>query len=1121
MRSRTLTENSFRIERYNGGNRLRDRINVVRDLSFQNIGACAEQSAAIDERTARSVLWGVVACFVLSGFAALLYQTAWLRQFSLVFGTSELAVAAVLAAYMGGLAAGAAVAGRWMAHVERPVLVYGILEGGIAVFALAVPVLLAAASAAYIGILGSQASPPDAATLGQPLFYLAVAFVVLALPTGFMGATLPLLIRHAVQGNRELGPRVALLYATNTAGAVAGTVTAAFVLLPALGLNATVWVGVAVNAAVFGIAVWLARKAPPVAGEPDPEARENTARSIGFLESCIAPAFRRGLTLKARYTELFVAQPGWILALILVSGANAFLYEVLWTRMLSHVMGGSIYAFATMLAAFLTGIALGGGLAGPLARDRDRAAQAFAATQVLIAILSVGVYLWMGPLIPESRSTLAMAGMAVAVMLPATLFIGATFPLAVRILARTGHEAGQATAKVYSWNTVGAIFGAVLAGFVLIPGLGFEGTIKLAVTVNLGLALWAAAFVSRPNHAYTGAVAAALILAIAAYHPGRPQAVIGSSGFAGTSIDTSDELFFAVGRSSTVYLAETAGSFELRTNGLPEASVVVRGAPPILHSQAWLTALPVAARPRSESVLVIGFGGGVAVEGVPSSVAEIDVIELEPEVINANRQLSGRRVADPLEDPRLNVIINDARNALRLTDKTWDVIVSQPSHPWTAGASHLFTREFTGLVKDHLNPGGVFLQWMNSEFLDEDLLRTLAATVLDTFENVRVYAATGTVLLFLASDEPLDIERQLLRTGQPLTSNLLHYSYMGLNAADDFIAALALDERGVEAFAGRAPLSTDDRNYMATHSRYHGDGLNSPQLSALLRPHDPLLDPSSWIHRETGEELNFVYIATRLLANGQFERAARLADAVTNLSTRALIAAVGFEFNGETERAETAVLQALQANPNNVDALFQFAARELPDFASDAASENARAVAARLSGAPAAVFRGWPLGATQNWPALAELDGELARSNPTDIWYSEVVQLRADWRTKVLDQPRYPFDALRMIDRALVISPSLDLYVLRAAAASALDDDDVFIESGRYVHAFLASKLARAEQGTYVISDEELATTQSRLGAFDIRLTEIAGAGGTRASDVHDNIRGLSEEFEALARERG
>ena len=165
------------------------------------------------------ILAAVVACFVLSGFAALLYQTAWLRQFSLVFGTSELAVATVLAAYMGGLALGAAIAGRYAARVKRPVLVYGLLEAGIAVSALSVPVLLMMARTLYATALGGQAAAPDAAAIGQPVFYLVVAFVVLALPTSFMGATLPLLTRYAVRADRDVGPKVALLYATNTGGA--------------------------------------------------------------------------------------------------------------------------------------------------------------------------------------------------------------------------------------------------------------------------------------------------------------------------------------------------------------------------------------------------------------------------------------------------------------------------------------------------------------------------------------------------------------------------------------------------------------------------------------------------------------------------------------------------------------------------------------------------------------------------------------------------------------------------------------------------------------------------------------------------------------------------------------
>ena len=458
---------------------LRDKENSM-DSRKDPAPATADQSGT-------PLLSAVVVCFVLSGFAALLYQTAWLRQFSLVFGTSELAVATVLAAYMGGLALGASIAGRYAGKVQRPILVYGLLEAGIALSALAVPLLLMGARAIYASTLGGLPSPPDAAAVGQPVFYLLVAFVVLAIPTSFMGATLPLLIRYAVRTDREVGPKVALLYATNTGGAVFGTLFAAFILLPRLGLNGTVWVGVAVNGLVFVIAALLAKRA---SGFTSRENAALAASPAGFLETCVRPLITGARSRRERLGVVFSSQPGWILPLILTSGAVSFIYEVLWTRMLAHVMGGSIYAFATMLAAFLTGIALGGGLAGKLAVNRERATMAFALAQVSIALFSAGVYTWMVPLIPEELTTYRLAVYAALVMLPATIFIGATLPLAVRILAKDETEATVSTARIYSWNTIGAIVGAILAGFYLIPSLGFEGTIQFAVTTNLALALW-------------------------------------------------------------------------------------------------------------------------------------------------------------------------------------------------------------------------------------------------------------------------------------------------------------------------------------------------------------------------------------------------------------------------------------------------------------------------------------------------------------------------------------------------------------------------------------------------------------------------------------------------------
>jgi len=1058
---------------------------------------------------------GVIACFFLSGFAALLYQTAWMRQFSLVFGTSELAVATVLAAYMGGLASGAAIAGHYIHRVRRPILVYGVLEAGIALSALAVPLLLASARAAYTFALGDQPTPPDAATIGQPVFYLVVAFIVLALPTGFMGATLPLLTRHAVTSDQQIGPRVALLYAINTSGAVFGTVIAGFVLLPALGLSGTIWIGIGVNAAVFALAALLAKRAPSFAATGPSAAAAGARPVIGFIGACIAPLVASGRPAAERLRMVFRTQPGWILPLILVSGANAFLYEVLWTRMLTHVMGGSIYAFATMLAAFLTGIALGGGLAGKFAANKERAALAFAGTQVAIAILSMGVYAWMGPLIPDELTARLLAVYAVSVMLPATVFIGATFPLAVRILARDEHEASTGTARIYTWNTVGAIMGAILAGFFLIPGLGFEGSIRLAVAVNLTLAVWTVAFVAPPKRLYTGVAVAGLLLMLMVYHPSRPQAIVSSTGFELSYATAPDELFFSVGRSSSVMLLGESGYYYLRTNGLPEASILARGGPPVQDPEKWLTSLPVAARPDTESMLVIGFGGGVALEGVPPSVQTIDAIELEPEVIEANRMLRGKRNLDPLEDPRINLVINDARNALRLTNKTYDVVVSQPSHPWTAGASHLFTREFVADVRGHLNEGGVFVQWMNSEFVEEPLLRTLAATLLAEFPNVRLYQPAAQVLMFLASEGPLDLELQATRSGQPFTADVMHYSRLGMNSGEDLVAALTMDQEGVEAFAADAPISTDNNNLMATQSRSRADGLFLSDVIRIVRPYDPLSRRGSWIYTRLTDDLDFGYIAQRLISMGQHERAAAVAAAIPRDSTKLLIYGLIYAATGQAARSKAALEAALVADPLNSQARYLLVKSQLAALSTDSASDEARALAAELPPPAAAVVEGWGYGATRNYAALAQLDPALGRSRITDVWYPEVVRLRAEWRTNVAtERERFAFDALRLIDRALVLAPNRDLYLLRVISAIALNNSDIAIESSRYVVSYIDSALDQANAQGGSISASEIATMGQNLGAIITHLRgDLPNGDPVRAATV---LGAATESFRRL-----
>ena len=1000
-------------------------------------------------------LLGVSACFVLSGFAALLYQTAWMRQFSVVFGTSELAVATVLSAYMAGLALGAGIAGRYVNRITRPVLVYGILEAGVALSALGVPLLLALADWLYGSVLGGQPEPADASGLGQSLFYLVVAFIVLAIPTGCMGATLPMLTRYVVQSEDQIGPRVGLLYALNTVGAIGGTVTAGFLLLPSLGLSGTVWVGVFFNAVVFVIAAAIARSIAPL------QSSGKEPGSADVQREADAPAGPASS----------IPGTSWILPLMLISGANTFTYEVLWTRLLAHILGGSIVAFSTMLAAFLGGIALGSAVAARYAKNARVALTGFVVAQLGIGVTSIAIYEFIYLLIPETSGLRGNAPLAMIVLLPATLFVGATFPFGVRILATGKADAAPASARVYAWNTFGAIVGAAIAGFVLIPLLKYEGAIQMAVTINAALAAAASLLIFKRNYRTAVVAGIALVAVALVYRPEMPEEILRSSPM--TDYGEGEIRYYEVGRSATVLVLEEDGFLNLRTNGLPEASTNLRGAPPYQHNQHLLATVPVLARPDTRDMLIVGFGGGVAVEGVPPSVEAVDVIELEPKVIDANRLLGTERQVDPLQDRRVRVFINDARSAMRLSSKRYDAIVSQPSHPWTAGASHLYTQEFMQLAKEHLNPGGVFLQWMNSQFVTESLLKSLCATMLDVYEYVRIYQWSTEVLFFLGSDEPLDIELDLIASGRPLIDHPIHYLEKGIGTVEDVLTALFMDQENIERFAAGARLLTDDFNRMATESAVameREETLSFGKLIELSLPYDPRLQAGSWVHRNFPLDLNFGYISQRLERGGYKRHAVELAATLETLNSpeSLLLIGMGLKRQGEDLESQRVLLSALLADPADTQAQFALLRPWLNRLESEDTPGYVTDIASRVSGSQAAVVAGWRAASQQDWQALVDLDPELARTRPTDQWYLEAVKLRADWRIKVTTpeyQPRLAREAKRLIDNAIAIFQDPDFYSMRVAAAFVADDAIDVIETSRRLLYVFDNEVDNAAEG--------------------------------------------------------
>jgi spermidine synthase len=992
----------------------------------------------------------VALCFLLSGFAALLYQTAWLKSLGTVFGTSHIAVASVLAAYMAGLAGGAAIAARLIHTVRRPVLLYGILEGLIAASALLVPVLLSGAQYLLVVLYGGQPEPVSADSPMQSLYYLVATFIILAIPTAAMGATLPLLARYSVREVSQVGSRIGLLYGLNTLGAVAGTLVAAFLLLPRFGLLATLVVGAGVNLLVFLIALLLHR-------------REGAA-SANALDKPDIIRKRSGSPLH------------WVMPLMLLSGVVSFTLEVLWTRLLSHVFGGTVYAFAIMLACFLAGIALGGLAAGRLARDRRQAIRFFIASQVLIAGLSFSSYLLLQVWHPESGGLWPRAMYALAIILPSTLFIGATYPLAVRIATSEADFAGEISGRIYAWNTVGAICGALLAGFVLLPLLGFAATLKSAMVLSLMLAA-AASWAGFGDRRWLAAGAAAVLLAALFLHPARPDRLI-YSHVKGT-LENGEEHYYGVGRSATILLREIDGFFNLSSNGLSESAVGRAGMPPFNLSQKWLAGLPTLARPNAQSMLIIGLGGGIALEGVPPHITDLDVIELEPEVVEANRAVAELRGSDPLQDPRLRLVINDARNAIMLTEKRYDAIVSQPSHPWTGGASHLYTAEFLSQAKHHLQPGGVFLQWINSQFLDADLLRTLVATIAGHFAHVQLYQPERQVLLFLASDEPLDLWRGAGGAARALQAYPRHYQRMGMRTVEDIIAMMTLDDAGLRKFSAGAPLNTDNHNRLAFFSRAQADGLTADDMLDLFERHDPLTDSQSDFHRFMADDADVAHLAEQLLQGNFIQRSFRFGRALSSPALRAVVDGLGFDHSGDIARARTAFSTALQTDPALRPAQLGMLRTYLGDFARADVPAPVGALANRLSGPDRRVLEGWVFGAAGAFDRLQGLDTELAAVAPTSLFYPISVKLRVDWRVveaRRSNDPSLAADALEVLDDLLASYWNLDLYILRSGCAFLAGNAAAFVESaaaaGRQVRGRLdkegaaaATILSRVEAG--------------------------------------------------------
>jgi spermidine synthase len=729
--------------------------------------------------------------FFLSGACALIYQVMWLRLLALVFGVTVYAASTVLASFMGGLAIGSFVAGRVAGHLRSPLRTFGIVEIGVGLSALATPLILDAVKNLWVALHPSLPSSLGFMTVAR----FVAAFVVLIVPTTFMGATLPIVMRSALAAGTAIGTRIGLLYAVNTGGAILGALIAGFYLISEIGVERSFQIAALINTSIGLIAVGASRALKPhIWAAPV----VNTAAS-----NLTQPASAGG-------EDLTSGQRQAVLWTFVLSGIMSLALEIVWFRILVTLLRPTAYAFTIMLAAVLAGIALGSALAAPLLRRGRSWMAVLTAVQLAIAVAAVlslntlvvlqDAHAWLVPILTDAGIEPYVAPIVVAsmvAMLPTTLLLGFAFPIGLSLWAGAGGDSPRRIGVFYSLNVVGAILGSILGGFVLLPLLGSRGSLIASSALALGSSVLLAVsqWRVRPNFAGFMTIVGPVAFVMCAINAVDPHGVVAH----GERVIWREE-----GVQTTVAIHEAGrgpGGHPRRVmylDGMHQASDY----PAMTFVHHRIGAMPVLLHAAPTTALVVGLGGG-ATAGAVAQFPDltVDVVELSRAVVGGASFFRHINF-DVLERPNVRLRVDDGRNYLLTTRKQYDVVTADIILPRHAGAGALYSREYFELIRHALNDGGLVLQWNGAE--SDTTYRMILRTFISVFPETTLWA-DGT--LMLGSVKPFTFSRSAYeqRRADPRFRALFNWDY------DTLVKMYLAGPTDIRAWLGDGPILTDDK----------------------------------------------------------------------------------------------------------------------------------------------------------------------------------------------------------------------------------------------------------------------------------------------------------------------
>ncbi len=743
--------------------------------------------------------------FAGSGCSALIYEIVWYQLLQLVIGSTAISLGVLLATFMGGLCLGSLALPRILARRKyHPLTVYASIELGIGICGILARIGIPLVDWIYV----------SAVVHGFPAMILRaiVCAICLLPPTILMGASLPAMARWLQSTPRGVS-WLGLMYGANTVGAVFGCLLAGFYLLRVFDLATATYVAAGINGAVALTSRLLAAVTPSSTTETVSD------QHIGLAgESQTAGVSREQ------------GETSWPIYLtIAISGACALGAEVVWTRLLGLMLGATVYTFSIILAVFLIGLGIGSGVGSIVTRKVDSRAALGYSQLLLVAAIAWTAFMiarslpyWpINPLLTSSAWYTFQIDLARVIwaILPATILWGASFPLALAAAASRDDDPGHLVGGIYAANTAGAILGALAFSMILIPWIGTQQCERILIVLSAASALvLLGPYVWTRRAKATAALLVASMLAagfLVSSVSAVPPGLIAYGRRFMINYNRSQIMYVGEGLNSSIAISTwDDGALQFHVSGKVEASTEVYD----MRLQRALGHMAALVHPNPKSVLVVGFGAGVTSGTFVTypSIQRIVICEMEPLVPPTATRYFAAQNYDVMHDPRTQIVYDDARHFVLTTPEKFDVITSDPIHPWVKGSATLYSKEYFEMVKAHLNPGGVVTQWVPLYESDAQTVKSEMATFFSVFPGGTVWAnaveGRGYDVYLLGQNVPTKIDVDQWQTRLESRENervMESLRNVGFNSAMDLLSTYAGQDSDLRPWLAGAEINSD------------------------------------------------------------------------------------------------------------------------------------------------------------------------------------------------------------------------------------------------------------------------------------------------------------------------